>query len=253
MKKILICLLLMVLVLPLSACTKSDAVMAEAKTYEISSEIHSLKIELNAADFVIREADGFSVESNLKYLSVTEKDGVLRIVDEANKHGNYKNDPMLTLSVPSGTQFRDVDIFTGAAKMTVDTLSARSMDLQLGAGDVNIGGLYITYEADVKGGAGAITVLDGEISNLDLQMGVGSLNLTVALKGDSDLEFGVGESNLTLLGDKDDYTVEIEKGLGSITVDGENVSDFGCGSGESSVDIEGGVGSIHLKFLKKEP
>lgn len=254
MKKILICLLLMVLVLPLSACAKSDAVMDTVEKYDISSEIHSLKIELNAADFVIREADAFSVESNLKYLSVTEKDGVLRIVDEANKHGNYKKDPMLTLSVPSGTQFQDVDIITGAAKMTVDTLSARSMDLQLGAGDVKIESLYISLEADIDGGAGAITVLCGEISNLDLQMGVGALHLTAALTGENDLELGVGESNLTLLGDKDDYTVEIEKGLGSITVDGKSVSDFGsCGSGAAFVDIEGGVGSIHLKFLEKEP
>ena len=252
MKKILFCLMLMILALPLVACGKRDAVMDEAKTYEISSEIHSLKIELSAADFVIREADSFSVESNLKYLSVTEKDGVLRIVDEANRHGNYKNGPMLTLSVPSGTKFRDVHIFTGAAKMTVDTLSARSLDLDLGAGDVKIGSLYINSEADIDGGAGAITILDGEISNLDLQMGVGSLNVTVALRGDSDLEMGVGESSLTLLGSKDDYTVEIEKGLGSITVDGESVSDFGSGSGESSVDIEGGVGAIHLNFLEKE-
>ncbi|MBP3592631.1 MAG: DUF4097 family beta strand repeat protein [Clostridia bacterium] len=253
MKKILFCFVLFLLAFSLVACGKSDAVMDEAKTYEISSEIHSLIIELNAADFVIQEATDFSVESNLKYLSVTEKNGVLRIVDEANQHGNYKNDPMLTLSVPSGTNFRDVDIFTGAAKMTVDTLSARSLDLKLGAGDVRIGALYVNSEADIDGGAGAITILDGEISNLDLQMGVGALNVAVALKGDNDLEFGVGESNLTLLGGKEDYTVEIDKGLGSITVDGKSVSDFGSGSGENTVDIEGGVGSVHLKFSENEP
>ena len=253
MKKILFCLMLMLLALPLVACGKSDAVMDEAKTYEISSEIHSLKIELNAADFVIQEGSGFSVESNLKYLSVTEKNGVLRIMDEANQRGNYKNDPMLTLSVPSGTKFQNVDIVTGAAKMTVDTLSARALDLKLGAGDVKIGALYVNSEADIDGGTGAISILHGEISNLDLQMGVGSLNLTAALTGDNDLEFGVGESNLTLLGSKDDYTVKIEKGLGSITVNGKSLSDFSSGSGESLVDIEGGVGSIHLIFSEKEP
>lgn len=253
MKKILFCLAFVLLAFSLVACGKRDAVMDEAKTYEISSEVHSLKIALNAADFVIQEGNVFSVKSNLKYLSVTEKNGVLRIVDEANQHGNYKNDPMLTLSVPSGTKFKDVDIITGAAKMTVDTLSARTLDLELGAGDVEIGALYINSEADIDGGAGAISILHGEISNLDLQMGVGALNLAVALKGDSDLEFGVGESNLTLLGGKDDYTVEIDKGLGSITVDGKNVSDFGSGSGAAFVNIEGGVGSVHLKFSENKP
>ena len=84
-------------------------------------------------------------------------------------------------------------------------------------------------------------------------MGVGELNLSAALLGDSDLTLGVGASNLTLIGSRDDYKIEIEKGLGSITVDGESVSDFGTsGNGQNNVEIKGGVGAINLNFLEGE-
>ena len=235
----------------LVGCNKQDVVLDETKTYEITSEIHSLDIRINAADFKIVSADEFSVESNLKYLSVSEKDGVLKIADEAKSNSNYSN-PILTLYVPNDTVFDDVDIETGAAKITVDTLSASSIELKLGAGDVRFESLNASSEVDMKGGAGQITIVGGTLNDLSLEMGMGELNLTAAVLGESDLKFGVGESNVTLIGSKDDYKVDIEKGLGSITVDGKTVTDFGSsGNGQNHIEIEGGIGAIHLEFQEQ--
>ena len=59
-----------------------------------------------------------------------------------------------------------------------------------------------------------------------------------------------GEAKLALIGNREDYALELEKGLGSITVDGKTVTDFGSsGSGEHRLKIEGGVGAVHLRFL----
>lgn len=70
--------------------------------------------------------------------------------------------------------------------------------------------------------------------------------------GNSDLKFGVGESNLTLFGSKDDYKVAIEKGLGSISVDGKDVSDLdGSGNGQNRINIEGGVGTVNIAFREE--
>ena len=251
MKRIITVLILAILLACLVGCSKQDAVLDETKTYEITSEIHSLDIQINAADFKIVSADEFSVESNLKYLSVSEKDGVLTIVDEAKSNSNYI-DPILTLYVPNDTVFDDVDIETGAAKMTVDTLSASSVELKLGAGDVRFESLHASAEVDIEGGAGKITIVDGTLNNITLEMGMGELNLTAAVLGDSDLKFGVGASNVTLIGSKDDYKVDIEKGLGSITVDGETVTDYSSsGNGQNHIEIEGGVGAINLNFKEE--
>ena len=248
MKKYIVTILVFLLLLALASCANENVVLDDSQTYEITSDIHSLDIQINAADFKIVSADDFSVESNLKYLSVSEKDGVLTIVDEAKGNSNYTN-AILTLYVPNGIVFDDVYITTGAAKMTVDTLSASSVELKLGAGDVRFESLNASSNVDIEGGAGQITIASGTLNDLSLEMGIGELNLRAAVLGESDLKFGVGESNVTLIGSKDDYKVDVEKGLGSISVDGKNVSDFGSsGNGQSHIHIEGGIGAVHIVF-----
>ena len=227
-------------------------VIGETKNYTVSSEISDLNIQINAADFYIKEGNSFSVESNLKNLEVDEKNGCLTLKDltkiKLNGSNAYEN-AVLTIWVPVGTVFDNVNIKTGAGRFTVDSLSAATVGFELGAGDVTISKLIAEKSANIEGGAGRITISNGAIKDLALKMGMGQLNLTAALTGDSELELGVGESNITLLGSKDDYELDIEKGIGNITVDGKNVTDFGSsGNGANEVDIHGGVGAINVRF-----
>ena len=227
-------------------------VIGETKTYTVSSEISDLNIQINAADFYIKEGNSFSVESNLKNLEVDEKNGCLTLKDltkiKLNGSNAYEN-AVLTIYVPVGMVFDNVNINTGAGRFTVDSLSAATIGFELGAGDVTISKLIAEKSANIEGGAGRITISDGAIKNLDLEMGLGQLNLTSALTGDCNLDSGVGEMNVTLLGSKDDYELDIEKGIGNITVDGKNVTDFGSsGNGANEVDIHGGVGAINVRF-----
>lgn len=237
--------------------TEDDAV-GDMKTYSVSGDIHDLNIMINGADLRIKKGDKLSVESNLNGLSVEENNGCLTVKDTTKAHishwgtGNvsYK-DAALIIYVPDGTVFGNVDIFTGAGKFTVHSLSAERIDLELGAGDAAIGTLVATGSANIEGGAGRVTVNNGALNDLNIEMGVGELNLTSALSGKSNLEMGVGKSNITLIGDRKDYGINVEKGLGSIKVDGKNVSDFGSnGDGENEVEIHGGVGSINISFKK---
>lgn len=225
-----------------------DAVLEDAKTYTVSDNITELDISINAADFTIKQADAFSVESNLKNLTVKEKDGVL-IIEENKRFGVTYTGAALILYIPADTVFKKADITTGAGRLTVDSLSADSLKLELGAGEVNIGTLTAAKKADIDGGAGRITISGGTLHNLDLDMGVGQLNLTSAILGNSEFDLGIGESNITLIGSKDDYDIDAEKGIGNITVDGETVSNLnGNGNGENDIEINGGIGAINLAF-----
>ena len=89
MLKYFLIVLAVILVVALVGCVSQPAVLDSTKTYSITKEIHSLNVEINAADFVIVQGDNFSVESNLKNLSVTEEDGVLKIVDKTRFARNY--------------------------------------------------------------------------------------------------------------------------------------------------------------------
>lgn len=228
-----------------------DNVLEDAKIYTVSDNITELDIRINAADFSIKQADAFSVESNLKHLTVKENDGVLT-VEETKKFGKTYTGAMLVLYVPEGTVFEKADIITGAGIVSVDTLSADSLTLELGAGEVRIGSLTANKNADIDGGAGKITIADGSLRNLDLDMGVGQLDLTAVVLGNSEFDLGIGETNITLIGSKNDYTVDAEKGIGNMTVNGESVSDFNIsGNGENNIDINGGIGAINLVFAEE--
>lgn len=246
MKKYIVSVLVCLSALLLAACTGEGAVLDEAKVYEITSDIHSVRIEIHAADFVIEPAEEFSVESNLKALSVSEKDGVLTVRDKT-KASVSSTDAMLKLRMPDNVVLEAVDITTGAAKLTADSLSAKKVKLQLGAGAARFGCLNAQSSIDIRGGAGEITVQSGTLQDLSLALCVGELNMTAALLGESDLEFGIGESHLTLLGKKRDYRLEAEKGLGTITVNGSPIgADGSSGNGPHHVEIEGGIGAIHI-------
>ena len=136
--------------------------------------------------------------------------------------------------------------------MTVDILAAKSIELFLGAGDVHLEHLIATSEVDIEGGTGQITIGNGALHDLTLKMGMGALHLNAALSGDNELEFGVGEADITVLGSKEDYRIDIQKGLGAISIDGQDASDFGSGgNGQNSIEIEGGVGAIRLTFREE--
>ena len=228
--------------------TSGDAVLDDIQTYTVSEQITNLEVSINAADFTIKQADSFSVESNLKHLTVEENNGVLKIKETKKFNGTY-SDAVLILYIPKEFAFERADIITGAGKMTVDTLSAATLNLEFGAGEVQIESLIATSSSDIDGGAGKITIADGSLNNLDLDMGVGQLNLTSAVLGNSEFDLGVGETNIVLIGSKDDYEIDVEKGIGSITLDGKTVSDFdSIGSGNNRIDIDGGIGAINLSF-----
>lgn len=226
----------------------SDAVTEDTKTYTVSSDIRNLEVKINAADFTVKQGDSFCVESNLKHLAVKEENGVLTI-RETQKFSKAYTGAVLTLYIPADTVLETASITTGAGRLTADQLSAAAMHFEFGAGEVTIGTLTATSNADIDGGAGKITISGGALHDLDLDMGVGQLNLTAALTGESEFDLGVGESNITVIGNKDDYKLDMEKGIGDITVNGKSISGLKeQGIGSHRIEISGGIGAIHLAF-----
>ena len=224
------------------------ATSEEMTAYEVSTEITSLNLSVNAADLTIEKGEKLSVESNLNRLTVKEKNGTL-VIEEDRRIGTNYSDAVLILYVPENTVFDKVTVTTGAGKLTADVISANSLDLTLGAGEVSISELNSERNAHISGGAGKITISDGTLKNIDFEMGVGEFDLRAALTGDCEFDLGIGSSNITLIGSRDDYRIDVSKGVGNVTVDGVAVNDLeDSGIGQNDIEINGGIGEIVLSF-----
>lgn len=225
-----------------------DYTLAESVKYSISSDVKSIDISIAAADFSIVQAESFSIVSNLKNITVDDSNGVLKVREEKSI-GLTTNDAELILYLPTDIVLKSADINSGFGRLVVDCLKADDLNLSLGAGEVNISELHAINKATINGGAGKTTINGGTLNNLDFEMGVGELDLTSALIGESELEFGVGKTRLTLIGSQNDYSIDVDEGIGDIKINGVSFSkDKVYGNGGNSVSIDGGVGSIDVFF-----
>ncbi|MBQ8321382.1 MAG: DUF4097 family beta strand repeat protein [Clostridia bacterium] len=228
----------------------NDLTLDEIKTYDISADITELDIEISAADFTVEYGDAFRVESNLRRLEVEEK-GATLIIEDDNKFGGNYSDAILTLTIPEGVAFERIEITTGAGRVRIEGLTAEELELTLGAGEVTIESLTATKAASIEGGAGEVTIGGGSLSKLDFDMGVGKVTLTGALVGTASLDVGIGEFNLNLIGSSEIYSLELNKGIGNIRVDGADVDNGATvGTGENKVTVNGGIGAVNVNFPK---
>lgn len=222
-------------------------VLDEMKTYNVSTEASYLNVEINSANLEIISSDKFYVESNLKKFSVSEENGRVTIKDK-NKFGTVNSKAIVKIYLPSEKVFDKVKITVGACKLTADVISANNVELNLGAGGMEIYHLNAYSSIEIEGGAGKIHIADGSINNIELEMGVGDLELTAKLLGKNEFNLGVGKSTLTMIGTEDDYSVIVEKGLGAIQVKGTEVSSYKTENGINEVEINGGVGKVYIDY-----
>ena len=223
--------------------------VGEMKTYAVTETVKNLEIDLSGARLEIKTGDRFSVESDHKYLRVENADGTLAIKEDRPAFGFSTEGVQVILTVPENFTFEKTAISTGAGMVKVDTLSSQRLSLDLGAGEVDIGTLTANDRASINGGAGELRIDGGELADLDLNIGVGEADLESRLTGNCSIDYGVGELNLTLTGTPDDYCITLDKGVGKATLDGAKMSeDIVYGNGETSIEIDGGVGAMKIEF-----
>lgn len=225
--------------------------VGEDKTYEIKDEISVLDIDIHAINLEVRTTTDSTirVESNYKYLTVTEKDNRLLIKDKKAFFLNYQGKAIIRLYIPDDKLFDTIEINTGAGKADLKNLQTKFIYMNFGAGKVDLRNISARVNASLETGAGQLTIRNSTFNNLNLNMGVGQFEFSGKLTGRNILKMGVGSSQIDLSGSLDDYTVKIEKGIGEIRVNNKKVqSDTQLGQGDIELFFEGGVGSAWINF-----
>ena len=227
-----------------------DSITEELKLLDINGDAKILDVDISASKLVIQRGDSLKAETNNSYITCNQDGNKLTITEKKHNWFHKSNQSELLIYIPEDFSFDAVSIQTGAGKVDIETLTTKKLYLDLGAGKVNIHDLNVSSQTSINGGAGAITVQKGILSNLDLDMGVGKLVLNATLIGDSKIDSGVGSIDLNLVGDSSIYKIKLDKGIGSATINGNNMKDNTYyGNGSNTIDVDGGVGSIQIRYI----
>ena len=232
--------------------SNKKSVTEKLEMIEIKEEdtISSLEIDVGGTNIIVKSGEVFQVQTDSKYIQVKQDHHKLSIQEKENSWFSNGETADLIVSVPTEFIFREVSIEVGAGRLEIEELATNNLDLELGAGKVTIDKLNVFDQADIDSGAGEVEIRDGELSNLDLNMGVGKFTLNTKLSGNSTIDHGVGAFHLNLIGSKNDYQIHFNKGLGSVSLDGDEVVDNQTiGTGSNRLEIDGGVGKIDIHFI----
>lgn len=219
------------------------------ESLEYDQNVLTLDINVASSNISFKKGDAFKVQTNNKYIDSYQEENKLYLTERKNSMFHHKENNELVVYIPNDLIFDKIEIESGAGKMAIEKLSTKQLYLDLGAGKVTINDLTVLEKAKIDGGVGEITIKSSNIHNLDLDMGIGKLFLNSQLRGNNKIDSGVGKMNLLLLGSLSDYSITLNKGLGSSTINHKNMSeDTIYGTGENNLLIDGGIGSIQIDF-----
>lgn len=220
----------------------------ETEKYFENRQINNMKIELYYANLIIEVGNNFHVQTNTNNIEYKQSNNQLVVKEKNANLFNSNNQRTITITIPVDTVLDTVSIEAGAGEIQIEKMATKNLELEIGAGTVNITDLQVTQKAKIEGGAGRLEMLSGEIANLDLEMGIGDLMLATSLSGNNKIDAGIGKLELTLTDGLDNYVIRANKGIGSIKIDGNEINNnVEYGNGKTHLKINGGMGSIEVK------
>lgn len=212
------------------------------------TDVYELDMEVGSASIAVVKSDLLKIEAASDSFRLRNKDGKIKIEEKSN-FLVLNTDRKVTIYLPEDFYFHKVSLETGASNISGELLNTQYLELDIGAGLITLDELNVTKKAEIDCGAGELVLKGGTLHNLDFSLGVGSADICAELKSNADIESGVGELKLNLTDSKDNYTFNVETGIGSISYDGASVKgDTRLGNGETRVKLEGGVGSVEIAF-----
>lgn len=236
---------------------KSEDTINYNQSYE---DVESITIEGYIYNISIVEGDTLSVDlENVsdKYTS-TIKNGTLKL--EYNGHGlgwlSWLNGTSksnkagkVVLTIPSDFVADKFTIDAGVGSIEFDTINTDFLKINAGTGSIS-GKNLIAQKADIDCGIGSIDITNISLNHTSIDSGTGNVNLTGRLTGKNKINGGIGNINLTLLGTTDDYNIDVDGGIGDVTINGKKYSDVKWNNitASNSLEIDAGIGNINIVF-----
>ena len=220
-------------------------------SFDVSSDIDIIDIDVDNVDVIIESGDKFEVSTDNDDIVYRKNDNKLVISGKKAGIFNKRVDSSIVVYVPKGKEISKIELESGLGGVTINDIRVDILEMELGAGKVEVDELEVLRKVDIDSGAGEVIIDNSNFNNLELDIGIGNVILNAKLDGNSEINAGVGKLELGLVGKDTDYMIHANKGIGSFIIEGSSVSDnTSYGSGVNKVSVDGGVGSIEVSFVE---
>lgn len=226
-----------------------NIILGNYKEKEINSIVKSLNIDLVNTNIYIKRSDIFKIESNNNDIEINNNEGYINIKDTSLNIFNNPNKELI-IYINKDIEFLSLENTNG--DVNIDSIITNTLDLDLGVGKVEISNIEVKKELILDSGVGKTTITSSVINNLQANLGVGEFNFSGEILGESKIDSGIGNSKLLLNGNIDKYQVKVNKGLGKITINEEEINNtYIYGNGSNNIILDGGLGNININFNKE--
>jgi hypothetical protein len=221
--------------------------------------INSLNIEHSIGELKIVEGDEFKVEAKnvSKHFKVRVNGRGTLIISEDKEirflgfrfNGFHSPNAKVTVTLPSDFVAEEVKLDTGAGNVDVEKLQTDYLYISSGAGNIK-GDTLSAKEAKIEGGVGSVNLENVNLTNADINCGVGNLKIGGVLTGETEIKCGIGEVELKLKGNVNDYGLDIDSGVGTISLNGEKITDSYKANEDAAniLKIDGGLGTVKINL-----
>lgn len=237
-----------------------NVVSGDVNKYSLGYGIKSLNIEVGGCVFyfLTSEDENFYVEAeNMgKFQSFVEGEtlylksthhmkDVTDLSDEFKRH-------KITLYVPEGSVFEDVNIDLGAGQLIMKDISSDEMSLEVGAGQITADYLQ-AKQCNIEVGMGEIVVEDMMMGDLNAETGMGHLNMKGTVNKNLTAECSMGAIEMKLNGDENDFNYNLDAAMGSVSIGREDYSGLAHektvdNGANKMMDIDCAMGAIDITF-----
>ncbi|MCL1859689.1 MAG: DUF4097 domain-containing protein [Oscillospiraceae bacterium] len=239
-------------VVDVSAAYSSDKV----NKINITENVANIKFLRSGGGDIIVKAENIAesefkcllTEDNILQISYNPRSVKFGFINLPSFIFDWKNkSPVINIYIPEGKIFEEVKFNGGVGSINVEQINAKSLIIGGGVGEYNIKNM-ITENLRIDGGVGSVKI-DGIINgDTKIDGGVGEVKITGQANGNIKLSTGVGSADLDLTGNVGDYNFKVNRGVGSIRLNGSKMPDSIQNGGKYNIDINAGVGSININI-----
>ena len=155
--------------------------------------------------------------------------------------------PHVSVNLPENIILSDISVTANTGSLYFSGITAETLSTSLSAGDLNLDCVNISVSSDISMTAGNAYIDSCILHNFKISNTAGNIYTDeTRLTGTTEIDSLAGNTTLNLQGSADEYTFDIPKFAGELTVDDSSV--IPSTSGSNTIKVNKTAGNCEINF-----